>query len=66
MNIKWTSYASDIQLRFWRWIVSMSEVAMNHRPLVQRGIYIGLVILAGLLAFTFGRLVGEFVASWFV
>jgi hypothetical protein len=66
MNIKWTSYASDIQLRFWRWIVNLSEVAMNHRPLVQRSIYVGFVILAGFAAFTFGRLVGEFVASWFV
>lgn len=66
MNIKLYSYASDLQLRFWRWVVNVSEVAMNHGAIVQRGLYLALVVLAGLIAFTFGRLVGEFVASWFI
>jgi hypothetical protein len=63
MNIKWTAYASDLQLRFWRWVLNLTEVAMNHGPIVQRAIYIAVVVIAGLLAFTLGRLAGELIAS---
>jgi hypothetical protein len=63
MNIKLPAHASDLQLRFWRWIASLTEIAMDHGPVVQRSIYLGSIIVAGFLAFTFGRIAGELIAS---
>lgn len=66
MNIKLPAHASEVQLRFWRWMASLTEIAMEHGPVVQRSIYLALILAAGLLAFTFGRIAGEFIASFLV
>jgi uncharacterized membrane protein len=44
-------------------MASLTEIAMDHGPIVQRAIYLGLVIVAGFLAFTLGRIAGELIAS---
>jgi glycine/D-amino acid oxidase-like deaminating enzyme len=63
MNIKLPAQASDLQLRFWRWMANLTEMAMDHGPVVQRVLYGGVLVLAGFLAFTFGRIAGELIAS---
>jgi len=48
-----------IRITFWRTAAYLTGMAVNHKSMIQRVLYLAPVGLAAVLAYIFGRLLGE-------